>query len=154
MPMAGRRQMRGLAALGLLAILAACSSTGTQGVTTDSRSGTVNSVGGTITIGTYFDTRLLGRWTLSDRFAHSCTYTFEDEVLPGTSSTGKAVPTGYCTSPFDEVEGWRSAGRSIILTDGAGDRIVSLSPDGTGTYRGQYRSRAINIEVRLRRGSF
>lgn len=152
--MAGWRHMRVLATLGLLAVLAACSSTGSQSVSTDTRSGTVTSVGGTITIGTYFDTRLLGRWTLSDRFARSCTLVFEDELLAGTSSVGRAEQSGYCTSPFTEIEGWRSAGRNIILTDATGERLVSLSPDGSGAYQGRYRGRIYSDDVRLRRGSF
>ena len=134
-----------------LVALTACSSTATSAATADSRSGAAQWVSGTLLFGTWFDSRYLGRWTMSDRFARSCTYQFAAEPMGNSQSIARATPAGYCVPPFDDVAGWRVSGRDLNLFDSRGNRLAALSADGE-SFRGRYSGRTLSIEVVLRRG--
>lgn len=135
-----------------LLALAACSSTATQTTSFDSRTGTTQQVSGTLGFGSLFNPRYLGRWTMSDRFARSCTYEFLNEAMPGSSSIARAVKSGYCTPPFDDVSGWRATGSSLVLFDSSGDRLASLSLAGSNAYSGRFRGRTLSTDVIMRQG--
>lgn len=133
-----------------LLVLAACSSTATQTTTVGSRSGPSEVFAATF--GSGVNSRFVGRWTLSDRFARSCTLRFLNEAMAGSGSVGKAEPAGYCTRAFKDVAGWRVVGRSLVLFDGEGDRLARLARDGSEAYRGRFRGPTLSTDVVLRKG--
>lgn len=147
--------LRGLKLLLVAAVLAAgtaCSSSASQTVSAESRTSATQQVAGLFSFGTSFGPRYLGRWTLADRFARSCTYMFENEPMAGSTRIALAEPSGYCTRPFDTVAGWRVTGRNIELFDAEGERLARLSPDGEGQYSGRFRGPTLRADVVLRRG--
>lgn len=144
--------LRRLCLVAVIAALGACSSTATQTTSVDSRSGAAQTISGTIGFGAAFNPRYVGRWTMSDRFARSCTYQFLGEPMGGSGSIGRAEPTGFCTAPFDDVAGWRATRSQVVLFDASGNRLASLSADGSGLYRGRFRGRTLSSDVILRKG--
>ncbi len=146
------RELRLIVVATLLAATAACSSSASQTVSAGSGSGSATQVAGVFSFGPHFSPRYLGRWTMSDRFARSCTYIFENEPMQGSTRIAAANPSGYCTRPFDAVAGWRVIGRDIELFDATGEQLARLSPNGEDNFFGRFRGPTLRAEVILRRG--